>query len=373
MHNRRELLQSLFESIEFRLEFFSPGDSRYPPIFRDIRQKAGGPMYRSLRHLNIANPALVENFKSLKISTQLLDNKINLELALSQRTNPDDYSSFHEQLIGTYMIGDGETLELSELAPFGFTPMVAQAVRVMVEDVPLEQVPQVNYTTGLQIISVQKKANSHLVTFKNISEQTICRYALGVDSPTGASGHFAYENLPTQAEESHIFYLQPYSIFQPRESEKAAAHEQSFIIGAAMYDDNSCEGHGHWPLEILLPPSGTRRDHIVGLQALLQRLYAIPEGELEMEIANVRMKAVTLLKSLDFLSEVRVRKKNWAGDELIGNVALGWMCDHIKTFARLSERMTPNSAITMKKTRQEAMEADFKRSQVLLRLLQQSE
>lgn len=373
MNNRQEFIQFIFDSIEFRLEIFSPGNFKYPPIFRDIRQTAGGPTYRSLRHLNIANPALVENFKSLKISTQLLDNKIKLELALSQRTDPNDYSSFHEQPIGTYLIGDNETVELLELAQFGFAPMVAQAVRVMAEDVPLEQVPQVNYTTGLQIIGVRKKANAHLVTFKNISEQTIFRYAMGVDSPTGASNHCSYQTLPIQAEESHVFHLQPYSIFQPHEREKATAREQRFVIGAAMYEDNTCEGQEHWLLEILLPPSGTEREHIVELHALRQRLYSVPEDELETEIAKVRMEAVTLLKRLDFPSDIRVRERNWAGDEMVGNIALGWIRNQIKTFVRISEQMPTNFAITMNKTRQEAIEANLKRSQTLLRLLQQSE
>lgn len=369
MHNPQEFIQFLFDSIEFRLEIFSPGNSEYPPIFYDIRKEAGGPIYRSLRHLNVANPSLVENFKSLKISAQLLDNKIKLELALSQRANLHDYASFDEQPIGTYLIGDGETVDLSKLAQFGFAPMVAKAARVIAEEIPLEQAPQVNYTTGLRIVGVRKKAIAHLVTVKNISEQAIRKYAVGVGSSNTTSCGHVNQTLPAQAEESHIFHLRPYSIFQPHEREKATAHEQRFVIGAAMYEDNTCEGQGRWLLEMLLPPS----DHIEELHALLQRLYSVPEGELETEIAKVRMEAVTLLKRLGFPSDIRVREKHWAGDELIGNIALDWMRHHIKTFVRLSERMPANFANAMNTTRQEEIEAHLKRSQTLLQLLQQSE
>ncbi|HEX4947293.1 MAG TPA: hypothetical protein VFZ34_11540 [Blastocatellia bacterium] len=372
MNNRHQALQFFFESIEFRLEIFAPGNSRYPPIFRDIRQAAGGPMYRPLCRLNIAIPALVEKFKSLKVETHLLDHNIKLELALSQRTRPDDYSSFPEQLVGTYLISDGETIELRELAQWGFAPMVAQAARVMAEDVPLAQVPQVNYTTGLQFIGLRKKANAHLVTFKNVSEQAICRYALGVDDPTGASGHFAYETLPAQAEDFHVFHLPPHSIFQPHERERAATQEQSFVIGATMYEDNMCEGQEHWLLELLLPPSGTKRDHIVELQALLQRLYAVPEDEVEAAMSKVRKEAVVLLKRLGFPSDIRVRQKNWGEIEIVENVAMGWMRKQVETAIRTARWMPAKIAMTMSKTSQKAMEAHLNRSQILLRLLHHS-
>lgn len=249
MHNQHEFLQFAFESIEFRLEIFSPGDFRYPPFIFNIRKGASGITgYRSLHLLNIANPALLDNFKTLKVAAHLPADKIILELALSQRTNQEDWSLGQEQPISTYLIGEAETVELRELAQVGLAPMTAKAVRVTSEDVPLNQIPLENYTTGLQVVNIRKKANLHLVTLENVSNKSIRAYSI-----THAGGSATRQLvLPPRTKEAHIFSFFPHLILAPQRASQELIEPAPLVIRSLEYDDGTYEG-----MPITYPPMPT--------------------------------------------------------------------------------------------------------------------
>lgn len=249
MNNRAELLRQTFETIEFRLEIFAPTDPKVPPFIFNVRRGMNETTaYRPLQRLGIAAPAIVNNFKTLKVAAHLPADKIILELALSQRTNQEDWSLGQEQPISTYLIGEAETIELRELAQVGLAPMTAKAVRVTSEDVPLNQIPLENYTTGLQVVNIRKKANLHLVTIENVSNKSIRAYSI-----THAGGSATRQLvLPPRTKEAHIFSFFPHLILAPQPASQELIEPAPLVIRSLEYDDGTYEG-----MPITYPPMPT--------------------------------------------------------------------------------------------------------------------
>lgn len=347
VQSRHEFHKQLFENIAFRLEISPISDSNLPPVIQDVRQGPGDTTrYRPRQLLGIENPSLAGDFKSLKISTHLPADAVILELALSQRDNRDgqwtQVPDESERPVGTYLIRDGETIELAELPRFGLAPMVAKATQLVAEEVPLDQLSLVNHTTGLQVISGKKKANIYLLTLKNVSDQTICRASYGVDAPSSENIHTSHQEIAADAEIAELFHL-PLQRSLASAKLEIPSEPHTFVIGAVMYGDNTCEGQERWLYQICFDPS-CQKELTEMLSSLLRRLHEAPENQLATEMAEARQAIRAYFATgKKTVPGITIKGKAGAEEELAERVAIGWIRSTLDKFLRQFEWRMTNS------------------------------
>ena len=177
------LQRRLLSKTELGLEIVFPNNTR-PPIMLGMRLGTRHSALINRRYLPISNPGLAGELTALEIRAEEDDQKVNVTLAIIYGDLSNQESWKDKRVIGSFLIGPGDSLQTLGLIEFGIDPIELRMVVARPIVFEKGKGPIINNTTALEVVSLTKTLDAYHLQLKNVSDKNVIGYTVH----TGLSG-----------------------------------------------------------------------------------------------------------------------------------------------------------------------------------------
>jgi hypothetical protein len=256
-------------------------------------------------YLTISDPKTAGNFTAVDVRAEGAGNavKVRLSIIYNDLSQPEWWKHKKEKIVGAFLIQEGSSVRVAEMATFGIEPLEMKAVdaRTVVFQ-PGEGPRIINNTKALVVVRLERRLDDYLLWLQNSSSKNIVAYSLSFGNGGLDVGGVGYGNMRP--------LLAAGAISAEEHLSDQNIESRGITIRGAIFEDGSFEGDAKFAAQFMARREGIRLQAPLVL-AMIKEALAADDSQIQAEVERLEARLWVINEAMDKQSALELLKSKF--------------------------------------------------------------